>query len=99
MQATSGSGNSAEQGGIAEGGDGGEAQDLTAFEVADGFAAGGVEIAMEQLQAVDLAIGATGGEKGLPFGVGGGADHTDVDAVGSGERIGGEDEQGKGQMV
>ena len=64
----------AEEGGVAEGLNGSEIQELSAFEVAQFLAAEGVEVAVKKLDAVDMAIGAAGRADGLALGVGGGAD-------------------------
>ena len=46
----------------------GVVNELTALQMAQIFAAGGIEVAREQLQAVDGAIAAAGGTQGLTFG-------------------------------
>ena len=74
MGNSSRSGNGAEKGGIAEGFEGSEAEDLAAFEVAEIFAAGGIEIAVEELEAMDLAVGTATRAESLAFGVRGRAD-------------------------
>ena len=94
----SGRGGGAEKGGIAEGSEAGEAQDLSAFEVAEVLAAGGVEVAMEELEPVDLAIGAAGGADGVPLGVGRGSDDACAEDVAGGRGVGGEDEEGVGEV-
>ena len=91
-QEKSGSGSGAEKGGVAEGFKGCEIQELAAFEVAEFFAAEGVEVAMEKLDVMNLAIGAAGGTDGLSFGVGGGADDTCAKKSGGRLSFGGEDE-------
>ena len=68
-------GGGAEEGGIAEGGDGVESEHLTALPVPQGLAPAGVPIAMENLEPMDLSIGAAGEAQGLAFGVGRRAHH------------------------
>ena len=54
---------------------------------------------MEQLEAADESVGAAGGANGLALGVGGGADDARAEGFGGGGGVGGEHEEGVGEMA
>jgi len=67
--------------------------------MAELFAAGGIEVAVEELEAVGLSIGTACGAKRLAFGVGGGADDAGAKRSGGGKGGGAEDEEGVGEVA
>ena len=74
-------GGAAEQGRITQGLEVVEQQNLAALVMTQLLAAEGVEVAMEQLEPVNLPIGAAGGAKRLALGVGRGTDEPDAEPL------------------
>ena len=72
---------------------------MAAFEVAEILAAGGVEIAVEELEAVDLAVGTATGAEGLAFGVRGRAHDAGAERRRGRRGFGRKNEQSVGEMA
>ena len=63
-------GGGAEEGGFAQGFEGGEAEHLAAFKMTEFLAAGSIEVAVEELEPVDLSVGTTRRAEAVSLGMG-----------------------------